>query len=99
MGKSVGTPKAPPTFQPLARAFAPARPPITRSPPTVPTMAIRIQFGPLRRGRTRGGPGIGFPCDGTGSGEDIVARTTVHKPPPCPPPQRGREREAFPAGS
>src|SRR2546430_1594782 len=92
MGKSVGTPKAPPTFKPFEREFAAARPPTTRSPPTVPTMAIRIQFGPLRRGRTAGGPGIGFPGDGAGSGEYIVARTTVRTSPPCPPGTREGKR-------
>src|SRR5216683_3683808 len=79
MGKSWGTPNAPPVFKPFASEFAAARPPIIRSPPTIPTMVMRIQFRPLRRGRREGGPSVRSPSDGAGDGAYILSRTTTLK--------------------
>src|SRR5260370_30103633 len=84
MGRAWGTPHGPPVAAPFITTLAPINPPITRRPPTVPAMVIRVQFRPFRFGRTTG---VGLPCNGAGRGSYIAARTTARRRHPCPPSQ------------
>src|SRR6202163_5127548 len=89
MGRSCGRPDTPALFTPFARELAAANPPMMRSPPTVPTIAIWIQFGFFRRGRMTGRPEGGSPCDGTGRGAYILRRQRRPNRHPSPEGSRG----------